>query len=141
MILFGADESVARWVSEGVTGRNDIFKEYAAIGILRNGQLVAGVVYHNYHTSLDERPLFIEMSVYSVDKRWCSRHNLKIIFSYPFAQLRLERVQATCAAENRGVQSFLERLGFSKEGYHPKAHLDGSDAVSYGMLKQDCKWL
>lgn len=136
MILFGADESVAKWVSKGLAGRDDLFDSYKALGVIANGNLVAGIVYHNYHENL-----LIEMSIFSIDPSWCTRHNLKILFSYPFAQLRLERVQATCAASNRGVQTFLERIGFSEEGYHPKAHFDGTDAISYGMLKQNCKWL
>lgn len=136
MIVYGADDTVARWVSKGVSGEENIFDNYKAIGIVIHSRLIAGIVYHNYHPKL-----FIELSIYSVDKRWCNRHNLKAIFSYPFAQLKLERVQATCSAQDKGVQMFLERIGFNREGYHPKAHWDGGDAVSYGMLKPDCRWL
>ena len=72
MIVYGADDTVARWVSKGVSGEENIFDNYKAIGIVIHSRLIAGIVYHNYH---------------------------------------------------------------------PKAHWDGGDAVSYGMLKPDCRWL
>ena len=142
MIVYGADQAVADWVSFGLGSKQPLFTEkFTAIGVVEDSKLLAGIVYHNYIKTIDSKPLFIEMSIYSVDKRWCSRHNLRNIFLYPFIQLNLERTQAICAANDEGVIMFLERLGFKKEGLHRKAHLTGGDALSFGMLKDECKWI
>lgn len=141
MIVYGADDAVAEWVSLGLTGRKDSFKLSKALGVLCDGQLVAGIVFNNYQEKNDSSPLSIEMTIYSVDKRWCTRHNLRKIFAYPFAQLRLERVQAVCSAHNEGVIMFLKKIGFMQEGRHRMAYFDGGDALSFGMLKHECRWL
>ncbi len=136
MLVYGGDERVARWVGEKLMKDPKAFIPCMAIGIEREGKLIAGVVYNKY-----EPELLIEMSIASVDKSWCTRHNLNALFTYPFAQLRLKRVQALCSAKDEGVQMFLKRLGFTHEGTHPCAFDDGGTALSFGMLKQHCRWL
>jgi RimJ/RimL family protein N-acetyltransferase len=141
VILYGADDTICRWVSNGLFNNENAYPDCKALGILRSGQLIAGVVFSNYQEDIYLKPLSIEMTIFSVDKKWCTRHNLINIFSYPFAQLRLERVQANCSAHNKGVIMFLKRIGFTEEGYHRKAYADGGDALSFGMLKDECKWV
>lgn len=141
MIVYGADSAIADWVSEGLMGRKGGFSNSVALGVMHKDKLVAGVVYNNFQKKIDGSPLLIEMTIYSIDKIWCSRHNLNKLFCYPFAQLGLERVQAICSAQNSGVIMFLKRLGFTQEGVHPKGYMDGGDAVSFGMLKNNCKWI
>lgn len=141
MIIFGQDALVAEWVSLQLFGQHNSFHPCVALGVAKDNKIIAGVVYNNYQTDKNGNPLLIEMTIASVDKRWATRHNLKVLFSYPFAQLKLERVQALCSANNEGVQMFLEKLGFTKEGLHRKAYADGGDCISYGMLKNECRWL
>lgn len=83
----------------------------------------------------------LEMTVASIDKQWATRHNLKALFSFPFIQLRLKRVNTQCDSQNEGLIMFNKRLGFKEEGRHKNAFPTGSDAISFGMLKEDCKWL
>ncbi len=134
-------DSLADWVSVGLLGKVGMFKNCRCLAALRDNQIVAGVVYHNYIEDINDKPLFCEMSIYSIDRKWATRHNLKRLFAYPFIQLKLERVQAICSANDEGVIMFLKKLGFTKEGHHRKAHHDGGDAISFGMLKSECKWL
>jgi RimJ/RimL family protein N-acetyltransferase len=135
MLVYGQDERIAEWVGNQLMKDAEAFKPCKAIGIERDGKLIAGVVYNNYVGHL------IEMTIASLDKRWATRHNLKALLGYPFAQLRLKRVQALCSAKDEGVQMFLKRLGFTHEGTHPCAYHDGGTALSFGMLKNNCKWL
>lgn len=141
MIVYGADDVISEWVSLGLTGRKDSFRNSRALGVLRGDKLVAGVLFRDYQETVSGQPLLIEMTIYSVDKKWCTRHNLRSIFSYPFAQLKLGRVQAICSAHNEGVIMFLKRIGFVQEGLHPRAYMDGGDALSFGMLIHQCKWI
>lgn len=137
MLLYGADREVREWCSLGLYGDLDSFSENdIAIGVVKNGELIAGVVYNNYVKSVS-----IEMSIYSVDKVWATRHNLRALFNYPFTQLGLRRVTALCSANERDVMKFLERLGFKQEGIHREAHFNGGDSVSYGLLRNECRYL
>ncbi len=136
-LIYGCDKELSEWVSVNLFGEFGCFGEHSkAIGIERNGKLCAAVVYNNYIPKIH-----IEMSIYSVDRKWATRHNIRELFKYPFTQLGLGRVQATCSAQNEGVISFLKKLGFVQEGYHRKAYFDGNDCLSFSMLKQECRWL
>jgi RimJ/RimL family protein N-acetyltransferase len=137
MLLYGADKDVSKWVSVRLFGDEDGFDENAkAIGVVHDNRLIAGVVYTHYQPGL-----LIEMSVASIDKRWASRHNLRAFFKYPFTDLKLGRVQTLCSAKNEGVIMFNKRLGFIQEGYHRLAWPLGGDAISWSMLKPECRWI
>lgn len=137
MLLFGQDKLVAEWVSLKLFGTSNGFDQNAkAVGIVKNNKLIAGVVYNNY-----VEKILVEMSIASVDKSWCTRYNLKMLFGIPFTQYNLGRVQAICSVNDEGVQDFLQRLGFIHEGTHRQAYQDGGDAMSFAMLKHECKWI
>ena len=119
MLIYGIDKALCEWASINLFGANDVFDDKCvAIGFANDSGLKAAVIYSNYQPNVS-----IEMSIYSVDKTWATRHNIRQFFMYPFIQLGLERVQATCSAQNEGVIVFLKKLGFSQEGYHRKAHV------------------
>jgi len=140
-LVYGADDEISEWVSMGILGVGGRFKSAKTIGVVREGILIAGVVYHEMSERLDGTPYMIEMSIHSIDKRWANRHTLRAIFAYPFIQLRLERVHIFTSVLNEGVNSLVSRLGYIKEGEHRMAYPDGSDAFSYGMLKSQCRWI
>lgn len=136
MLLYGADKDVCGWVSDLIFSDKSFFSDNCkSIGVIKGDKIIAGVVYSNYCKNHS-----IEMSVASIDKSWCNRHNLKAFFQYPFIQLGLERVWTQCSAQDEGVIMFNKRLGFKKEGYHPRGWPLGGDSLSFGMLKEDCKW-
>lgn len=138
-LVYGNDAELCRWAGEAICGEPDCFTPPAvAIGVLVGGALAAAVIYNNFRPG---KVGSIEMSIASVDRRWATRHNLEALFSYPFAQLSLGRVEAHCRAQDEGVIKFLTRLGFVREGLHRKASFDGSDALSFSMLRHECKWL
>lgn len=142
MILYGANEELTDWVSLGVLGKSGLYDECSkAIGHVKDGKLIAAVTYNNFRTRPDGSFLTVEMGIYTIDKRWATRQYLRAIFEYPFVQLQLERVQTACSAQNEGVIMFNEKMGFTREGYHYKAWPLGGDSVSFGMLRENCKWL
>lgn len=137
MLLYGADKDLCQWASNIIFGVPDAWDDNArAIGVVHKGNLIAAVVYTQY-----QKNHLIEMSVASIDKRWATRHNLRAFFSYPFIDLMVKRVQTLCSANRRDIIMFNERLGFKQEGLHRAAWHDFTDAVSFGMLKQECRWL
>jgi len=140
LILYGASEEIAAWAADKFGEAHDYFDPCEAIGIVADGQIIAGVIYNNQrkHKSI---PFTLEMTVASIDKRWATRHNLRALFGYPFTQLGLRRVETQCDSDNEGAVMFNKRLGFKEEGKHKQAFPTGNDSLSFGMLKDDCKWL
>ena len=110
------------------------FGNCTGVGIVQDNTLLAGVVYYAY------RHPNIEMSIASVSPKWCTRSVLRHLFNYPFNQLGCERITVFVDADNQAVQKFDERLGFVREGVLRKAHPRG-DAIIYGMLKSECRWI
>lgn len=142
MILYDAHEELCQWVEEGIYGYSNGYDGTSkAIGYIHDGNLIAAVTYSDFKAREDGSFYDLEMGIYSIDKRWCNRQYLRAVFAYPFIQLRLERVQTVCSANDEGVIMFNKRLGFIQEGRHRKAWVSGCDAISWSMLKDECKWI
>lgn len=137
MIIFGGHKHVSEWASQIIFGCKDGWDEKArAISVVKDEKIIAAVIYTNWQPDVS-----MEMSIASVDKSWATRDNLRAFFKYPFIDLSVKRVQAQCSASAGGTMAFLKRLGFKPEGYHRCAGHDGGDIVSFGMLKNECKWI
>ena len=141
MLLYGASEEVAAWVSFQLFGNYRSFKGSEAIGVVKDGKLICGVIYEDFVYTPEGKCFACEMSIASIDKTWAKRHYLKAFFSYPFIQLDLERVLTQCSKNEGDIMNFNKRLGFKKEGVHRGAWPCGGDSISFGMLKGECKWL
>ena len=133
-LALGLDELVAAWVSKQLPDAPD-FGKCTAIGVVDGNRMIAGVVYNNYHGHM------IEASIAAIDPRWCKRTILRAIFSYPFKQLGVTRLQVTIAKRNKRARRFVERLGFKFEGVGRKALPDGKDAAVYSILDNEVKWI
>lgn len=142
MILYDAHKELADWVSMGMFGIKEYYEDKTkAIGHVKDGKLIAAVVYNNFTVRPDGSFLTVEMSVHSIDKRWATRQYLRAVFEYPFIQLGLERVQTACSAQDEGSIMFNQKLGFVPEGVMRKAWPLGGDTILFSMLKEECKYL
>ncbi|MCH7888582.1 MAG: GNAT family N-acetyltransferase [Proteobacteria bacterium] len=140
-IALGADEWVAAWVRRQIPGLGP-FGPCTTMAIVDGREIIAGVVYNNYHDDCYGRPHAISISLAATHPRWCSRRTLRTIFAYPFSQLGVRRLQATVAKKNRRVRKLLEGVGFVLEGKGREAWPDCGDAMFYSMLRHDAdRWL
>ena len=138
-LLYGQDAVVAQKVSEIIGIK---FEMFAAIGVVNErDELIGGVVYNNFYRDIHGQPLSIELSLGMLDKRWCTRNNVRALLAYPFIQLSVKRVQVTCREDDVFLRKLHERFGFTFEGIAREAHpLGGNSSVS-SMLKQECFWI
>lgn len=141
MLIYGQDAAVASWVCRQLKLKPFPEGLYRGIGIVHDGRDIGGVIWHNYHEDNFGNPLLIEVTLATVDKRWATRHNIRELFAYPFIQLNVKRVQATCHRKAKRVRTTLTRLGFHFEGIVREAHPLGGDAAHYSILKPECKWI
>jgi RimJ/RimL family protein N-acetyltransferase len=135
-LLIGADAAVAEIVRQLIpNAREHGFGPCTAIGIVRNGRLIGGVVF-NYFRGFD-----VHMTAAFDGKGWFDRRTIRALCDYTFNQLGCKRVTALTGKKNKKARSALERIGFKLEGVHPRG-LDGrEDAMSFGLLKENCKWI
>jgi RimJ/RimL family protein N-acetyltransferase len=84
--------------------------EFAAIGYLLDGNLIAGTIYNNYDPDAE----IIEMSSASIDPRWLTRKSIHAMFDYPFNQLHCQMVVLRVAESNARMRSIARRFGFDE---------------------------
>ncbi len=132
--ISGHDQAIARWVGERIG--IEAFGQCVAIGIVDEwGNILAGVVYNNYREGVG-----LEATIASTSPRWCNRAMLAAIFGYPFDQVGCRRLTAITERKNQPVRAFLCRIGFREEGLL-RHGFPSDDAVVYGMLREECRWL
>lgn len=129
-LLFNADEFVNAWVRKRLGWD---LRDGRAIGVMRDGQLIAGWVYHRTW------PHAWELSVASTDPRWLSKKTLKIMFGYPFSQ-GCERLQCLTVRGNKRARKVMERLGFKYEGMARKMGPNREDLACYSIMSDECNW-
>jgi RimJ/RimL family protein N-acetyltransferase len=136
-LVFGHDAAVADWVAARIphVGYGEAFGPLAALGIARDGELIAGAVYHNYLAGYRVG----ELSFAASTPRWATRGNIRAVLHVPFEQYQWRRLTAVVAHDNVPVQKLLAGVGFKREGAvremfasRPKVH-----GVIFGMLSRE----
>lgn len=129
-IICDADR-VSKFVSD-ITG-TDNWSAHQGIGLEKNGELVAGVIYDNYNG--------VNIFAHIASKgRWLNRNFLWYMHHYPFIELNVNRVTGLIPSNNKEVIKFVEHLGAHKEATLKNAHPEG-DLYVYCLFKKDCKYL
>jgi RimJ/RimL family protein N-acetyltransferase len=134
-IVYGEDERVAAWVAERA-GQTRVVAP-AAIGLERDGRLIAGVSATEHWPGAD---LNVNIAA-EPGSAWASRRFLRALFAYPFVQLGVPRVTARVLEGNAASHALCKRLGFQLEGVMRRATPGGDNVWIYGMLRDECIWL
>lgn len=135
-IVFGCDREVGSWVASRIANCVRGFGPSSAIGIEDEGNLIAGVVYHDYSPESG----VIEISAASESKKWLSRPNLYVIFSYPFDQLKVQMVVMRTEASNkqsngRGIERISKSYGFSQINI-PRLYGRAKDGILHTLTEE-----
>ena len=130
-IIFDKTGEITDFVCSGL-GEDTawIDKNSCTIGFVVNGKLIGGLIYHNIRPHKD-----LWLTIYTTDKRWCTRRALRTIFGLAFNYWQVERVSVAVSVNNYPSIKLVEKLGFKKEGLLRKYRDDGSDCYFFGMLK------
>ena len=140
-VLYGADQLVATLVAAHIPEVQARFDKYKALGVLRHRQgeaeptLIGGVVFHNYHGH------DVEMSSVMLDPRWASPDVMRRLFLFPFVTMGCVRMTTITSEDNTAARRADEHMGFKVEGVHPKGWDGVRSAISYGMMRDDCRWI
>lgn len=130
-LIYGRDAEIVAWINARTPG---LPGDSVAIGMARDGLMVAGIAYTRFTGAA------IEMAIAADRPSWASRRTLAAVFAYPFVQLGCRRVTAITARRNRRCRRLLEDTGFTLEGKARHA-LPDDDAMIYGMIRRECRWI
>jgi RimJ/RimL family protein N-acetyltransferase len=135
-LIYGQDQRVAEWVAARSDTGNLWDGKFIAIGLEENGELIAGLGFTDYLPGGS-----IAGHICAIPgKRWLTRPFLRILFIYPFVQLKVQRFNAMIPAKNLAVKKFVADLGFTFEHRMPRMLAD-DDVLIYRMFREDCRWL
>lgn len=134
-VLFGADRAVTKWVAARIPGFQ-IASEAKALGVVKDGQLVAGIVYERFNG------VHIEASIAALpDVSWASRGTLFSMFHYPFGTLGCQVISVIVPMSNLASINLASKLGFEPEAIIRFAAHDGSDILVMKMYRKNCRWI
>ena len=131
-VLYGHDPMVAIWVAHQIP-QGGVFPTFGggpvAVGLVNDGELVGGVVWHSYSASQRR----IEVSGATTTTRGLTPAIISEVMRYPFGQLKVRRVSAEIPVSRPEAAKFLERLGFRQEGLIREGAGD-EDLTLWGIL-------
>jgi RimJ/RimL family protein N-acetyltransferase len=134
-LIYGQDQRVAEWVRDQTKG-NIWDGKYIAIGLEQAGELIAAVGFTDYLPGGS-----ISGHICSIPgKRWMTKPFLRVMFIYPFVQLKVQRLNAFIPAKNEAVRNLIEHMGFTFEHRMPRMLAD-DDVLIYRMFAEDCRWM
>lgn len=116
-----------------LTGSQRGFGLCSVMGVLDEGRLIAGVVYHNWAPEYG----VIELSAAAVDKRWLTRPVLKAMFSYPFDGAGCQLCVLRVSEGNRPMHRIAKAYGF-RETVIPR--LRGRGEAEHIFTLSDDDW-
>jgi RimJ/RimL family protein N-acetyltransferase len=103
-----------------------------AIGLVRDGEIVAGVIYENWN----QRSIMCHIAI---EGRLTPVY-LAAIFDYPFKVCEAEKIITPIASENLTSIKLVENMGFSEEARIKDAHPDG-DIILFTLSRSACRFL
>lgn len=125
-------------VVEWVAKRTNEFGNFGCaqgIGWLREGEIVAGVVYAEFNG-----PNVVCHIASDRSRRWLTREFLWAIFDYPFNQMGCNRITVCVGQGNADSTRFVKHLGFTIEAVLEGAHPTGALQI-FRLWKSDCRWI
>jgi hypothetical protein len=137
----GLTEMVGQYVMEKIPGLVLTPGMFQAFMIVNDEMdFVAGVVFTNFR-STDGVPTDIEISCATETAAAWRPDVCRAIFKYVFEQVGCVRCTSITVKGNRKARSFLEGLGFQLEGNVRLGYDGRRDALIYGLLRSECRFL
>ena len=108
---------------------------FEAIGLERNGKLIAGVVFDSYAPNAR-----VTVHLAGDGKHWLNREFLHVCCSYAFDQMKCNVAMGFIDADNAASLQLALHFGFSE-----LARIHGGsgdcDTVILKMMREECAWL
>ena len=126
-----SDHAVGHWTAKQLDG--GYFEERSrAIGLAKDGEIIAGVIYENWNG----QSIFCHIAI---EGRITASY-LAAIFDYPFNVCEIEKIIVPVDSANKKSVALVEKMGFAEEARVKDGMADG-DLILFTLAKKDCKYL
>jgi hypothetical protein len=132
-LVLDQKDNIGDWVARQV-GQKTTWGDFNAFGIVENGEVIAGVVIHNYAGS----NAFCHIAIFKKTKLLPTL--FKCFVHYSFSVCKLKRLTALLPTNKPKVIDFVKHLGFEEE-FVMKDAGKASDIQGLVMWPSKCRWL
>ena len=122
---------VGHWVARRIRGAFHV-EQSQAIGLERDGEIVAGVIYEHWN----HRSIWCHIAL---EGRMTPRY-LAAIFDYPFNRCQVDKIISPVAESNEESRRLVEKMGFREESRISDSHPDG-DLLFFTMTRDSCRYI
>ena len=102
-IVYGTE--IGQWVAKRVQGGYDADRSQA-IGLIKDGEIVAGVIYENWN----KKSIWCHIAV---EGRMTPRF-LSIIFDYPYNTAQVDKIIVPVGSDNEESTRLVKKMGFHR---------------------------
>lgn len=135
-VVYGPDSEANRVVGDLVSriiwGKPGCFSNFCSMGVVHNGELVAGTVYNNWN----EDHGVIELSSGTTTPRWLTRPVVQTMFRVPFDMIGARLCVLRVSEHNTRMREIAIRFGFD-ETIIPRVRADNEAECVYTLSKDD----
>lgn len=132
-LVFDQKEAVGAWVAQQV-GQTCEWGSFYALGIVRDGEIIAGVVFNNFNGA--NATCHIAISKFSRVMPAMIEHGCR----YAFEFCGLKRLTGMVPSNEPKILAFDKHLGFEEE-FVMKDGAPGADMHVLVMWPDKCRWL
>jgi len=124
-------DAIGHWVAERVQGKY-FAAGSQAIGLERNGEIIAGVIYENWNKTSIVCHIAIEKQI--------TKKYLKAIFHYPFEFCKVKKIIVPVCSTHAKSLKLVIKMGFVEEARVKDATPDG-DIIFLTLAREKCRFL
>jgi RimJ/RimL family protein N-acetyltransferase len=132
-LVLDQKEAIGAWVAEQVNHTSS-WGSFYALGIMRDGQIIAGVVFNNYNGANATAHIAIARQTRLVHKM------IEASFDYAFNFCKLKRLTGMVPSNEPKILAFDKHIGFEEE-FVMKDGAPGADMHVLVMWPDKCRWL
>ena len=122
---------IGAWVANRIEGKFDA-ETSSAIGLQKDGQTVAGVIYENWNKA----SIFCHIAI----EGRLTKAYLKAIFDYPFNVCKVKKIIVPVVSSHVKSIKLVTNMGFTEEARITGGAVDG-DIIFLTMTKENCRFL
>jgi len=135
-LVFNRDAEIAEWVAWRIPHvRGMSFGPCTAIGVASGGNLIAGVVYHDWCPQFST----VQISIAASSPLWARRETIYALLHYPFRQAGAFKAWCAIPIDQKRTLKANSHIGFKREGVLAHHFGRGRHAVITRMLDPDFK--
>lgn len=124
-------KEIGNWVAERIAGEFSS-ENSSAIGLQKDGETIAGVIYENWN----RQSIFCHIAIEGL----MTKGYLRAIFDYPFNVCKVKKIIVPVVSNHAKSIKLVTKMGFVEEARLKDASPNG-DIIFLTLTKENCRFL